>query len=343
MNDYSKIKNKGDDTSEISLTGFHEIFRLSTQAEIKIGLFYKKVHIIIEPYLIKAFEIGYKDENHPIIALDFDMVTASIGLNKSSPNTLNLYVLGYKSYFMLRFSNEEILKNAAMILNYYITNSEGNERNMMGVSLRKDFYKYYYIRENDFKNIAKTGDILIFRGFECAAKCQRFFTQAHYDHVALLIRHNDYLCVYESTSKDGVKLRRWAEFTHSHWNLLYDKMVFRRLIIKENNDNEYNKIINNIIKKTDEFVKETESKRYTINLCSLCCSKKVSHEMENRWGETQGFFCSQLVAAAYLKCGIIEYNKYSGSFLPGAFSSNKKLMFNKSFSLSPEIIIDFTK
>ncbi len=56
--------------------------------------------------------------------------------------------------------------------------------------------------EPEFKAKAKTGDLLIFRGFECPARCQRFFTGADYDHIALLYRKHDELFVYESTSKD---------------------------------------------------------------------------------------------------------------------------------------------
>lgn len=65
--------------------------------------------------------------------------------------------------------------------------------------------------ENEFKNKAKTGDLLIFRGFECPAKCQRCFTSAHYDHIALLYRKNDILFVYESTAKD-VKFYAFIQF-----------------------------------------------------------------------------------------------------------------------------------
>ena len=46
-------------------------------------------------------------------------------------------------------------------------------------------------------------DILIFKGFKISSKCQRFFTRADYDHVALLIRKDGILYVYESTSDEG--------------------------------------------------------------------------------------------------------------------------------------------
>ncbi len=60
----------------------------------------------------------------------------------------------------------------------------------------------YFMYERQFTDRVKTGDLLIFRGFECPAKCQRCFTGSHYDHLALLVRRNDQVFVYESTSKD---------------------------------------------------------------------------------------------------------------------------------------------
>jgi len=34
--------------------------------------------------------------------------------------------------------------------------------------------------EKEFVDKSKTGDLLLFRGFEFSGKCQRFFTQAEY-------------------------------------------------------------------------------------------------------------------------------------------------------------------
>jgi len=52
-----------------------------------------------------------------------------------------------------------------------------------------------------FATKSKTGDIMLFRGYEFPAKCQRCCTGAHYDHVALLIKKYTELEVYESTSQ----------------------------------------------------------------------------------------------------------------------------------------------
>ena len=41
---------------------------------------------------------------------------------------------------------------------------------------------------------------MLFRGNELSAKCQRCCTGSHYDHVALLIKQNEELQLYETTS-----------------------------------------------------------------------------------------------------------------------------------------------
>ena len=40
--------------------------------------------------------------------------------------------------------------------------------------------------EKEFSHRVKTGDILLFRGFDFPARCQRFFTQADYGKDILL-------------------------------------------------------------------------------------------------------------------------------------------------------------
>jgi hypothetical protein len=192
-----------------------------------------------------------------------------------------------------------------------------------------------------FKEKAKTGDILIFKGFEFPARCQRFFTGAEYDHVALLIRIDGSLRVFESTSRDGVKLRYWYEFVHHHWNLLYDKMVYRRLLFEDDNKES---IQESIQQNCEAFVADTQGKRYAINFCNVCCKiQPTQKEKDHKWHQVKSFFCSQLLAGAYLKCRITSFEYKTTSYLPGAFSVDKRLNFNKPFTLSPEYIIDFSK
>lgn len=83
-------------------------------------------------------------------------------------------------------------------------------------------------------------------------------------------------------------------------------------------------------------------KKYALPLSVICCPNKKEFEKKNDWSKSEGFFCSQLVAAAYFKMGIINYDRCSIRYYPGDFSQNSNLDFNPDFSLGPEIIVDFS-
>jgi hypothetical protein len=120
-------------------------------------------------------------------------------------------------------------------------------------------------------------------------------------------------------------------------------MVYRELIIKME-DKQKRKFENELQEKCDSFLKETEKKKYELSCCALCCARKREYEKNNDWSKSKGFFCSQLVAAAYLKFNIIKYTKGTGYYLPGSFANDKTMELNleENFSLGPEIIIDFS-
>jgi hypothetical protein len=119
-------------------------------------------------------------------------------------------------------------------------------------------------------------------------------------------------------------------------------MVYRRLLIDD--EDNYEQLQEKIQKQCEDFVNETQGKKYSINFCSVCCKiKPTQKEKDHKWHEIKSFFCSQLLAGAYLKCGIMSFEYKTTSYLPGAFSVNKQLNFNKPYSLSPEYIIEFSK
>ena len=298
----------------------------------------RKISNVI-PYTMRDIQIFYS----PLLLLNFDLVTAKVYINQKK-NKLVIYVLGCKKYFKIKFRTKDIFQSFSLIINDIILSSKGAQTNLLGVSLRENFDTNFFISSSEFAKKAKSGDCLIFRGFECPAKCQRCFTRAEYDHVALLQRRNDVLYVYESTSKDGTKARNWREFTAYCWNLLYDKMVFRELLI-DLPEPQKGKVQRDIEIKLDNFIKATEGKKYILNVCSILCGgAPKDYEKKNDWKKSNGFFCSQLLIASYIASGIVTVNKESGSYLPGDFSDKTSGAFKlaKDFYLGPEIIIDFT-
>ena len=289
--------------------------------------------------------------SHPIVSLDFDLISARI-ITFKSQKKFNIIILGSHDlkkentktiYFSMHNSSDKIFNEIIKLISKAIYLSRGFKYNLFEVSLRKNFYKDYFLKNDVFEGIAKTGDILLFRGFEKHSKCQRSLTGADYDHVALLVRQGLILYVYESTGKDGVKLRPWRDFRMNLWNLLYDKMSFRQLIIDKEKINvtEFQK---NIEIKCNEFIKMTKGLKYTLSGCGFCCKCSMKkYGKDKKWGEYKGYFCSQLVAAAYNHMGLLTDDIDIGYYLPGSFSKDYDLELKKGIELSVEYIIDFSE
>jgi hypothetical protein len=289
--------------------------------------------------------------SHPIVSLDFDLISARI-ITFKSQKKFNIIILSSHDlnkentktiYFSMQNSSDKIFNEIIKLISKAIYLSRGFKYNLFEVSLRKNFYKDYFLKNDVFEEIAKTGDILLFRGFQKHSKCQRGLTGADYDHVALLVRQGIILYVYESTGKDGVKLRAWRDFRMNLWNLLYDKMSFRQLIIDIEKINviEFQK---NIEIKCNEFIKMTKGLKYTLSGCGFCCKCSMKkYGKDKKWGEYKGYFCSQLVAAAYNHMGLLTDEIDIGYYLPGSFSKDYDLELKNGIELSVEYIIDFSE
>jgi hypothetical protein len=282
---------------------------------------------------------------HPILCLNFDLVTAKVTGDEKN-NEISIQVLSNKILiFKLKTleNNKKLFQSLLQNLSLNILLSNGYMLNLLTISLEKDFYLSYYISLSDFESKANTGDILLFRGRQIQSKIQRCYTKDKYDHVAIIHKKYHNLFIYEATSNFGCKEKSWHEFIFFEYHLFYKKIAFRKLIINESNYENKCNIINNLNDKFDEYLDLTEGKDYKIKISSIICGcKDIDSQNKNKWRKKDGFICSSLVFGAYLDLGICEITKDIEQILPGDFSHDKYLKFNKPFDLSPEIIIDFS-
>ena len=196
-----------------------------------------------------------------------------------------------------------------------------------------------------FISQAKTGDVILFRGLEKPAVFQRFCTGDEYDHVAMVKRNNGSLLIYESTLVGNCSLLSWNMFVFRMFNLLYDKIAYRRLIYEASNKEEEKKMRKHLEEKAEDFVKETNKKDYLLSVCSVICWGGAKEKERNKqWKELKGYSCSGLLTGAYYHMGVTEITQDTRSILPGHFaqSDNTTLSFTKGFSLGPEEIIEFS-
>jgi len=272
----------------------------------------------------------------PLLSLNFNQISTKF-IFEIKTKKITFYILGNsdknEQYTIIKLKlntlNNIQFENFIKILNKTINLSIGSSTNLLNISLYKNFFENYYISYNEFLYQCKTCDILLFRGFSGCSKFQRFFTRAIYDHIALIIKNNQRIYIYESTSFEGVKLKSFHDYFDYSWYLLYDKITFRPLLINNDILNP-DKIYKEFDYKINEFIKKTHDKKYSLK--GLCLKSN-----ENR------FFCSELITSAYRYLDIISKNNINKSYLPGAFSKEGHIKFNEGFQLGPEYIIYFNE
>ena len=221
-----------------------------------------------ESILKKQYEIS-----HPLICLNFNLLSCKLLLNKKNTNEKNkkfeiqILILGTSKKISFFFQNYDIYKKYSYLIGSKINNSEGNKTNKIGLSFRtKEFYKDTYITTTIFESLAKTGDLVLFRTLNCLSDCQRFFTRDQYDHIALIIKKNGTIELLETTSNENCNLLEWKSFKYRLFNLVFKKIVLRRLNIEEENSEKRKEIQKNIEIKSDEFIEKVKKKKYIMSI-----------------------------------------------------------------------------
>ena len=287
--------------------------------------------------------------SHPLLCLNFDLLSCKILLNKNNENKsknknnelyeIQILILGTSSKFALFLKDYDIYKKFIYNLGSVIYNSNGYQINKLGLSLRtKKFYEDTYITLFEFESMAKTGDLLLFQTMECVSDCQRLFTRDQYDHIACVILRNGIIEIFESTYNDNCSLLEWRRFKFNFYNLVFKKISLRRLNIEEENNSE------KIEEKSFEFIEKVDKKKYNMSLLKMLYdSKRKDYEVKGEWDKAEGFCCSSLLAAFYIYIGVMKLEKSVHSVRPGDFEQDKnRLTILPGFSFGPEKIIEFS-
>ena len=207
------------------------------------------------------------DISHPLICLNFNLLSCKLLLNKNNMNNKNkkfeihILILGTSKKISFFFKNYDIYKKYSYLIGSTLKTTEGYKTNKIGLSFRtKNFYKDTYITTGIFESIVKTGDLILFRTLDCLSDCQRFFTRDQYDHIALVIKRNGTIELLETTSNENCNLLEWKSFKYRLFNLVFKKIVLRRLNIEEDNLQKREEIQQNIEIKSYEFIRKVNKK-----------------------------------------------------------------------------------
>ena len=293
--------------------------------------------------------------SHPLVCINFNLLSCKLLINKNNNDKNNnkknqkyeiqILILGSSKKFIFFFLDYKIYQKFLFLIGSKIKNSLGNKSNMLGLSMRtKNFYKDTYMTIKQFESMAETGDLLLFRTLECISDCQRFFTRDQYDHIALIIKRYNMIELLESTSTDNCNLLEWRKFRFNLFNLVFKKIVLRKLNIEESNE----KILDiriEIQEKTRDFIDKIYKKKYDMSILKMAFDRKPKeYEVKGEWDKAKGFCCSALTAAYYIYIGVMKLEKSVHCIRPGDFEQDKnRLTVLPGFSFGPEKIIEFSE
>ena len=282
--------------------------------------------------------------SNPLFYINFDLLSCKLLIHKKT-KWITILILGYQKNINIYITNKEKYDTFIYLINEIIFKSKGYKINLFELSLRKSpkFINHNFINLKEFESIAKTGDILLFRTRFCASRFQRLLSGDIYDHVALIERKNDILSLYQSSLNGNIDFVFWDHYVDNSLYLFYDLVTYRRLNIEAENEIELEKKQKDIIDNFEDFVNETKNKKYYLSIKNLVfCSGLEEKQRKGEWNKLEGFSCSSLAIAFYIKIGAIKYDRNIHSIKPGDFQSNKNLLkFSNKFSLGPEKIIEF--
>jgi len=103
----------------------------------------------------------------------------------------------------------------------------------------------------------------------------------------------------------------------------YERIVYRHLRCKR---------IPSTIHKLLEYVNRTVGKQYGFSVWNFFNSARTGNKQ---------YFCSELVASAYMAMGLLPAEPNAHSYLPASFSGDQQLNWKDDATLGQEYLISF--
>lgn len=182
-----------------------------------------------------------------------------------------------------------------------------------------------FVSMDDLPQIARSGDILLFRAKNLVSAVVRGATQSDFDHVALVLKRvNGEVFLLESLLT-GVWTNSWAEF-HEKRASGYARIVLRQLkhVITRPN-----------LTKLASFCQSVKGASYSVAPTKFVTRRSNSVLDFNDLKRT--FFCSELVASAYKHIGLLRTGVSSTQYMPGTFASPDLLLQGNELGMCVEV------
>ncbi len=193
---------------------------------------------------------------------------------------------------------------------------------------------------SSIRNELKTGDIVLFSGKGAFSDIIKYGTLSKWSHVGMILHipEYDFLTVWESTTLSNVKdlesdmPRKGVQLVplSDRVQKYSGDITVRQLKGADLPENSLRKLM--------ELRKELRGKPYEkskIELFKAAYDGPFGHNIE----DLSSVFCSELVAEAYQRLGLLTEEKPSNEYTPGDFSEKRMKKLLGDFYLSEEITL----
>lgn len=202
------------------------------------------------------------------------------------------------------------------------------------------------MKYEDIRSELKTGDILLFSGKGGISDGIKFFTLSKYSHVGMVYRFEDTLdpkgsvFCWESTTLSDLKDADTGKLTKGVQRVELSERL-ERCFSKgyEISVRQLSKALSNdMVLALNSFRHEVSGRPYEKDKIELLKAAYDGIFGDNK-EDLSSLFCSELVAEAYQKMGLLTEKMSSNEYIPKDFSTEKSLNLELDYSLKNEIAI----
>jgi hypothetical protein len=197
----------------------------------------------------------------------------------------------------------------------------------------------------DLRSGLKTGDILLFSGKGGISDGIKFFCGSKWSHVAMVYRIldglEDSVFCWESTTLSNIPDAETGKLTKGVQRVELSERLERcfaagyEVSVRKLNQ----KLDMNMLKALDDFRRKISGRPYEKNRLELIKSAYDGWLGQNK-EDLSSLFCSEMVAEAYQRMGLLPETISSNEYTPKDFSDERKLSLLEGYSMNPEIRID---
>jgi uncharacterized protein YycO len=91
----------------------------------------------------------------------------------------------------------------------------------------------------------------------------------------------------------------------------------------------------------EDFAQKVRGKKYKMNLVKIFRTKS-NRDGAEEIKENKSYFCSELIASAYKRIGLLPEDISATQYWPGSFAADANMVLNKDAWLGDEYLIDFS-